>query len=118
MKLHYSQTEIIVLVLFTSFSTLWNYTTLKRQLGVLDFSDGFSTLWNYTTLKPQQWDAVDKKSFSTLWNYTTLKPLSCLNDLKAVSVPYEITLLSNAVSPSSGTTEVSVPYEITLLSNN
>ena len=34
-----------------------------------------------------------------------------------VSVPYEITLLSNSV-PLAGTTEyVSVPYEITLLSN-
>ena len=42
----------------------------------------------------------------------TLKLLLC------VSVPYEITLLSN--SPLSGTTEyyVSVPYEITLLSND
>ena len=38
--------------------------------------------------------------------------------LFVVSVPYEITLLSNdvlGVSPSVG---VSVPYEITLLSNN
>ena len=35
-----------------------------------------------------------------------------------VSVPYEITLLSNGVSiPLTGTT-VSVPYEITLLSNS
>ena len=34
-----------------------------------------------------------------------------------VSVPYEITLLSNAVSPIHDRDVVSVPYEITLLSN-
>ena len=34
-----------------------------------------------------------------------------------VSVPYEITLLSNTVKVADKNTEVSVPYEITLLSN-
>ena len=34
-----------------------------------------------------------------------------------VSVPYEITLLSNAQIDTSGEAVVSVPYEITLLSN-
>ena len=34
-----------------------------------------------------------------------------------VSVPYEITLLSNAYLPSVTAVIVSVPYEITLLSN-
>ena len=34
-----------------------------------------------------------------------------------VSVPYEITLLSNPGTGLSYTTSVSVPYEITLLSN-
>ena len=34
-----------------------------------------------------------------------------------VSVPYEITLLSNDSSLAEGRVEVSVPYEITLLSN-
>ena len=35
----------------------------------------------------------------------------------AVSVPYEITLLSNAHTTASTPRNVSVPYEITLLSN-
>ena len=34
-----------------------------------------------------------------------------------VSVPYEITLLSNTINGGIGNAEVSVPYEITLLSN-
>ena len=36
---------------------------------------------------------------------------------KSVSVPYEITLLSNVVLNKKQTVLVSVPYEITLLSN-
>ncbi len=34
-----------------------------------------------------------------------------------VSVPYEITLLSNSIAPTTPKNKVSVPYEITLLSN-
>ena len=34
-----------------------------------------------------------------------------------VSVPYEITLLSNSIITSASEKSVSVPYEITLLSN-
>ena len=41
-----------------------------------------------------------------------------MNELQTcVSVPYEITLLSNSQSPGSDLRSVSVPYEITLLSN-
>ena len=36
---------------------------------------------------------------------------------KSVSVPYEITLLSNIVYAEGESSQVSVPYEITLLSN-
>ena len=41
------------------------------------------------------------------------------NEVKSlfVSVPYEITLLSNLLSLCAALVEVSVPYEITLLSN-
>ena len=38
-------------------------------------------------------------------------------EITAVSVPYEITLLSNGFFGSAVCFEVSVPYEITLLSN-
>ena len=37
--------------------------------------------------------------------------------LKGVSVPYEITLLSNFSTAGNAKKAVSVPYEITLLSN-
>ena len=37
--------------------------------------------------------------------------------VRVVSVPYEITLLSNVFCLCSSALEVSVPYEITLLSN-
>ena len=40
-----------------------------------------------------------------------------LTGLNLVSVPYEITLLSNPVPTDEAVEEVSVPYEITLLSN-
>ena len=36
----------------------------------------------------------------------------------SVSVPYEITLLSNLLAETKADTIVSVPYEITLLSNH
>ena len=42
---------------------------------------------------------------------------SNLNNVDFVSVPYEITLLSNLKSNLNNVDFVSVPYEITLLSN-
>ena len=57
------------------------------------------------------------QSASTVWYYTTLKLQSLHSAVLRVSVPYEITLLSNAVSASTSNMFVSVPYEITLLSN-
>ena len=39
------------------------------------------------------------------------------NRLLKVSVPYEITLLSNGSTAGGNPNNVSVPYEITLLSN-
>ena len=40
-----------------------------------------------------------------------------MQSIKKVSVPYEITLLSNEVKRADKPPYVSVPYEITLLSN-
>ena len=120
MKLHYSQTKILPITATAGFSTLWNYTTLKprsiRPLILLCFSTlwnyttlklkfiapvillCFSTLWNYTTLKRSAPHIDEKKSFSTLWNYTTLKQYKEYGKGYLVSVPYEITLLSNHCS--------------------
>ena len=55
----------------------------------------FSTLWNYTTLKLIAVVLFAAICFSTLWNYTTLKPCKGCYRFDFVSVPYEITLLSN-----------------------
>ena len=117
MKLHYSQTWQLLPPLYLGFSTLWNYTTLKQRV--------------YTNFAC--------KGFSTLWNYTTLKRCIVVYITRPVSVPYEITLLSNKLRKHCGETisfstlwnyttlkqlrnpkkygYVSVPYEITLLSN-
>ncbi len=40
-----------------------------------------------------------------------------MTDISNVSVPYEITLLSNSLYKTNQWDDVSVPYEITLLSN-
>ena len=49
-------------------------------------------------------------------HYSQTKDLRIFNDYN-VSVPYEITLLSNLKSNLNNVDFVSVPYEITLLSN-
>ena len=119
MKLHYSQTTAARPSRFASFSTLWNYTTLKLKfwfeivnvsfstlwnyttlkhiIFVFACAIGFSTLWNYTTLKHTKNNCKKDTSFSTLWNYTTLKQTNEYRTDRIVSVPYEITLLSNNV---------------------
>ena len=73
MKLHYSQT--------TS-----NYPA---------FDVGFQYLMklHYSQTIFQIVDELN--SFSTLWNYTTLKQTCGMPESELVSVPYEITLLSN-----------------------
>ena len=100
-----------------SFSTLWNYTTLKLIPVVLGLIISFSTLWNYTTLKQPDFNIFVILSFSTLWNYTTLKLLLYQLIKSWLSVPYEITLLSNGFRFCTSSLNLSVPYEITLLSN-
>ena len=35
---------------------------------------GFTTTWDYTTLKLQIGHTKQKKRFTTTWDYTTLKP--------------------------------------------
>ena len=117
MKLHYSQTNCILGHLRKSFSTLWNYTTLKLYRGSCLTASGFSTLWNYTTLKLNRQVKKNPQGFSTLWNYTTLKP----ELLHCRLVPGFSTLWNyTTLKPGCGKTTlatVSVPYEITLLSN-
>ena len=118
MKLHYSQTDDIFHHTSESFTTLWNYTTLKRRNTCGNSRGCFTTLWNYTTLKPcllivislfcftTLWNYTTLKlvindwnnycSFTTLWNYTTLKHIRTFGVICVVLLPYEITLLSNS----------------------
>ena len=55
---------------------------------------------------------------SVPYEITLLSNRTCdINDYTSVSVPYEITLLSNTSLAKAAIDLVSVPYEITLLSN-
>ena len=75
MKLHYSQTKLVNMEKASEVSVPYEITLLSNcNRYILKKAVSFSTLWNYTTLKP--WPAIKGGlwSFSTLWNYTTLKP--------------------------------------------
>ena len=117
MKLHYSQTQAVTV----------NCSTVFQYLMKLHYSQTgyrFPNLWELfqylMKLHYSQTDwmiDVSSVSFSTLWNYTTLKPIEVILCTMIVSVPYEITLLSNPGCGKTTLATVSVPYEITLLSN-
>ena len=57
-----------------SFTTTWDYTTLKQNINSGATYGRFTTTWDYTTLKPQRTLFADNLSFTTTWDYTTLKP--------------------------------------------
>ena len=95
MKLHYSQTEAPSAARAGSFTTLWNYTILKRFRHNHWLSFCFTTLWNYTILKHYGDPIYKKSSFTTLWNYTILKQDYDAKQSSLVLLPYEITLFSN-----------------------
>ena len=73
MKLHYSQ-------------TIW---LLKRHI------DKFYYLMKLHYSQTPCRRLLRCHSFTTLWNYTTLKPADMKTRMRAVLLPYEITLLSN-----------------------
>ena len=76
MKLHYSQTVSCCCLPFFSFTTLWNYTTLK-QCQVLCLRDRVLLPYEITLLSNGLWYCV--------WGGIVL-------------LPYEITLLSNSMT--------------------
>ena len=139
MKLHYSQTrgpfclnersfttlrnytilkrEFGVNAEFLSFTTLWNYTILKRGLCRLLLILGFTALWNYTILKLVNYARIYTCSFTALWNYTILKLFQKIQELTQVLLPYEITLFSNSNFSQRQGNVVLLPYKITLFSN-
>ena len=57
----------------TSFTTTWDYTTLKLFIIIALLSSRFTTTWDYTTLKPNPALIYSGKGFTTTWDYTTLK---------------------------------------------
>ena len=95
MRLHYSQTGTILILIkklfyyhtkFTTlkhtkcqspdlkcFTTIQNYTTLKPERGADQCYRRFTTIQNYTTLKLKNAVEVLLYSFTTIQNYTTLK---------------------------------------------
>ena len=95
MKLHYSQTTDTSASPNTSFSTLWNYTTLKPDYLTIDRID---------SLVPYEITLLSNRYILFNFSFTSL-------------VPYEITLLSNRIATDVVILHRLVPYEITLLSN-
>ena len=60
-------------ILYFSFTTTWDYTTLKHHPKIFPATISFTTTWDYTTLKPIG-ITIDKLTcFTTTWDYTTLK---------------------------------------------
>ena len=78
MNLHYSQTVSLAYIWYTSFTTLWIYTILKRYVYGKGQTLRFTTLWIYTILKQCRQVVYKPWCFTTLWIYTILKPqISC-----------------------------------------
>ena len=97
MKLHYSQTSPLGLRTILPFYYLMKLHYSQTSSRTAEARHCFTTLWNYTTLKRATAGYRGWCSFTTLWNYTTLKPLRFKLRF-FVLLPYEITLLSNPVS--------------------
>ena len=55
------------------FTTIRNYTTLKRILPLIVSLPRFTTIRNYTTLKLAKSLELLSTGFTTIRNYTTLK---------------------------------------------
>ena len=60
--------------MLNSFTTTWDYTTLKHQGSGSMETDSFTTTWDYTTLKLVMDISNMDFGFTTTWDYTTLKP--------------------------------------------
>ena len=72
-----------------SFTTIWNYITLKRLSFIELLYESFTTIWNYITLKRKSGNSRRKSSFTTIWNYITLKPQISISICVSIKVLYE-----------------------------
>ena len=95
MDLHYSQTQLFRFNKVFSFTTLWIYTILKRNLR---YSQGITVSLPY--------------GFTLFSNHKSYLIL-----LLTVSLPYGFTLFSNATPLALSLGRVSLPYGFTLFSN-
>ena len=117
MKLHYSQTHSSVKIYTSLFQYLMKLHYSQTTLLYFDWKSLFQYLMKLHYSQTSAVTAKSSRGFSTLWNYTTLKLHKIITSIIEVSVPYEITLLSNGFVHIEECYKVSVPYEITLLSN-
>ena len=141
--LHYSQTGSLPRASAGySFTTTWDYTTLKptalvsivirpvllplgitllsnKQHTAVAFFIGFTTTWDYTTLKPIDAATVIDAGFTTTWDYTTLKRSSDIVHA-FLEFYYHLGLHYSQTrrTPSFPPQYVLLPLGITLLSNN
>ena len=59
--------------MYFCFTTIKNYTTLKRLVSLIPSCMRFTTIKNYTTLKRGVLRFLSEYRFTTIKNYTTLK---------------------------------------------
>ena len=88
---------MIVEIVDFRFTTIKNYTALKRSVSDGVFLLCFTTIKNCTTLKLLMAAAIAFGGFTTIKNYTTLKQMSMVRlvPLRVVLLPLRITQLSN-----------------------
>ena len=77
------------------FTTIWNYITLKLWIFRPFRFRRFTTIWNYITLKQYFESSLSYQSFTTIWNYITLKHVDFCITIRGVLPLSGITSLSN-----------------------
>ena len=83
---------------FISFNPLWINTALKLYSSRPNTLNSFNPLWINTALKRNDREDCGRDRFNPLWINTALK-LEVVNELLSlVSIPYGLTLLSNALA--------------------
>ena len=98
-------------------SVPYEITLLSNNAGVESRLDEFQYLMKLHYSQTKYLVRVQASRFQYLMKLHYSQTASIVISSIIVSVPYEITLLSNIFFNSRCANQVSVPYEITLLSN-
>ena len=86
-------------MIFSCFTTTWDYTTLKQKEQADKNNYRFTTTWDYTTLKQRRSYQEDYRGFTTTWDYTTLKRTMILADeLPRFTTTWDYTTLKPQIS--------------------